>query len=393
MHVDQLLLALLVLLTVSALSVGIFSRLGLGSILGLLMAGVVVGPSGLGLARRAAELREISELGIVLLLFVIGLEMQPQRLWALRRALFGLGAAQVVITGALMAGYARLMGIPTEPAIVLGFGFALSSTAVVVQLLEERGELDTEHGRTTFAILLFQDLAIVPLLALVPALADQAPMPAHGSLVQRIALVGAALVALYIIGRFVLPAALQRLTGDAFALIAMAAVFGAAWLMLQVGLSMALGAFAMGVLLSESPYRGEIERVVEPLKGMLVGLFFIAVGMSIDIGSLPPGGPWLALQLLVLVVIKGVVVLALCLAFGLGWRPALRVALLLPQCGEFGFVIFGAAVAAGLLSPMQFVYAALLISASMAATPLLAKLADRIGADDQPIPTPTRTAL
>ena len=379
MHIDQVLLALLVLLGVAGVAVAIFSRLGLGPILGLLAAGVVIGPSGLDLAQHGAELREVSELGIVLLLFAIGLEMQPQRLWALRRALFGLGAMQVALCGALMAGYARITGLPTEAAIILGFGFALSSTAVVVQLLEERGALDTEYGRTTFAVLLFQDLAIVPLLALVPALADQAPTAAHGALIPRLLELGAALGALYVVGRFLLPAALHRVGGDAFPLIAMAAVFGAAWLMQHVGVSMALGTFALGVLLSGSPHRTHVEAIVEPVKGILLGLFFIAVGMSIDVGALPPDGPRLALHLLAVMVIKGIVVFALCLAFGLRWRTALRVGLLLPQCGEFGFVLFGAAVTAGLVTPVQFVYASLVICMSMAVTPLLARLVDRLG--------------
>jgi glutathione-regulated potassium-efflux system protein KefB len=382
MHLDHVLLALLVLLVLSAASVAIFERLGLGAVLGLLAAGVVLGPSGLGLARRVAELREFSELGIVFLLFIIGLEMRPERLWALRRAVFAMGSAQMVLTGAALAAFIFAIGNPWDRALILGLGLALSSTAFVLPLLDERGERDTAYGRTAFGILLFQDLAIVPLLALVPILADQEPSAAHGSILLRIGVVAADLAGMYIVGRFIILRALHALalrrSSEAFAMLAVAAVVGAAWAMLRVGVSMALGAFMMGVLLSQSPDRPRIQAVVEPFKGALVGLFFIAVGMAIDIGLIPDVGLVLALHMVLLIAIKAAVLFGLCVAFGLGRVAALRVALLLAQSGEFGFVLFGAARAAGLLSADGFAYAALLISVSMAATPILAKLADTI---------------
>jgi glutathione-regulated potassium-efflux system protein KefB len=382
MHLDQFLLAVLILLLISAFSVGLSKRLGLGSILGLLAAGVIIGPSGLGLPRYVQELREVSELGIVFLLFLIGLEMHPQRLWSLRRAVFGLGTAQVILTGLVLALYAWFSGRSWNQSMLLGLGLALSSTAFVMPLLQERGETDTVHGRTAFGILLLQDLAIVPLLALVPLLAQQST-PSGDGIGQRIAEVGAALAALFALGRFALPAVLDRLArrgnSESFAMVTVAAVLGAAWAMLRAGLSMALGAFVMGVLLSSSCYRERIEGIIEPWKGILLGLFFIGIGMVIDVGLLPQAGVTLLMHVVVLISIKVAVLAVLCRVSGLGTADALRTALLLGQGGEFGFVLFGAARAAGLFAPEGFALAALVISTSMVVTPLLAKLADALG--------------
>jgi glutathione-regulated potassium-efflux system protein KefB len=388
MHLDHLLLALLILLVISAASVAVSRRLGLGSILGLLMAGILIGPSGLGVPRRVDEIREVSELGIVFLLFLVGLEMQPQRLWALRRVVFGLGSAQVVVTGLALASYLVLIGRAWNVALLLGLGLALSSTAFVLPMLEERGQMAAPHGRATFGILLLQDLAIVPLLALVPLLGGKEGAAGDGPLLRKAAIVATALAVVYALGRWVVPAVLHRLAergnSEAFAMTAVAAVIGAAWAMLRAGLSMALGAFMVGLLLSDSPYRRRIEAIVEPFKGVLLGLFFISIGMGIDVGLLPQVGARLAVQVVVLIAMKVVVVAVLCLAFGLGSADSSRCALLLGQAGEFGFVLFGAALAAGILPPEGFALAAMVISASMAATPVLGALADRIGARTPP---------
>jgi monovalent cation:proton antiporter-2 (CPA2) family protein len=388
MHLDHLLLALLILLVISAASVALSRRLGLGSILGLMMAGILIGPSGLGLPRRMNEIREVSELGIVFLLFVIGLEMQPQRLWALRRLVFGLGSAQVVVTGLALALYIVLLGRPWNVALLLGLGLALSSTAIVLPMLEERGQMAAPHGRATFGILLLQDLAIVPLLALVPLLSDKEGASGNGTLLRDAAIVATALAAVYAFGRWIVPAVLHRLAErgntEAFAMSAVAVVIGAAWAMQRAGLSMALGAFMIGLLLSDSPYRQRIEAIVEPFKGVLLGLFFISIGMGIDVGLLPQVGARLAVHVVVLIAIKFVVVAVLCLAFGLSGADSSRCALLLGQGGEFGFVLFGAALAAGILPPEGFALAAMVISVSMAATPVLGALADRIGARTPP---------
>jgi glutathione-regulated potassium-efflux system ancillary protein KefC len=384
MHLDHLLLALLILLVISAASVALSRRLGLGAILGLLMAGILIGPSGLGLPRRVNEIREVSELGIVFLLFLVGLKMQPHRLWALRRLVFGLGSAQVVVTGLALASYIGFLGRPWNVALLLGLGLALSSTAFVLPMLEERGQMAAPHGRATFGILLLQDLAIVPLLALMPLLGGKEGAAGNGTLLQDTAIVATALAGVYVLGRWVVPAVLRRLAErgntEAFAMTAVAVVIGAAWAMLRAGLSMALGAFMVGLLLSDSPYRQRIEAIVEPFKGVLLGLFFIAIGMGIDVGLLPQVGARLVVHVVVLIAIKIVVVGVLCVAFGLSGADSSRCALLLGQAGEFGFVLFGAALAAGILPPEGFALAAMVISASMAATPVLGALADRIGA-------------
>ena len=383
MRLDQILLALLILLTVSAVSIALFTRLGLGSIFGLLAAGFVVGPSGLAITQRVTELRHVSELGIVLLLFIIGLEMHPEKLWSLRRVVFGLGSLQVLITGLAIAAYASLTIMPWKGALILGFGFALSSTAFAVQILEERGEMATEYGSTSFGILLFQDLAIVPLLALVPLLAGPVETAESISFLVRLGRVTAALGGVVVFGRFVAPWCLDRMArrGDAqvFNIVVFVGVVGAALAMELAGLSMALGAFLMGMLFSPSPYRHQIETVVLPFKETMLALFFLSVGMAIDVGVLASVGLLIAAHMLVLMVIKSLLLFGLSRLFGVSRAAALRVALLLPQCGEFGFVLFGAAVTVGLMTDYGFVCAALLISMSMAATPLSVRLGDRLG--------------
>jgi glutathione-regulated potassium-efflux system protein KefB len=390
MHLDQLLLALFILLSVVGLAVTLFTDLGLGSVLGLLVAGFIVGPSGLAITQRVAELREVSELGIALLLFIIGLEMRPEKLWSLRRVVFGLGPLQVLVTGVVLAIYALVTIKTWQAALVLGFGFALSSTAFGVQLLEERHAMTTEYGTASFGILLFQDLAIVPLLAMVPLLSNQDDAAQHAPFVIRLVQVAAALGAVVLFGRFVAPwwlgRALRRVKTDVFSVVVFIGVIGAALAMQLAGLSMALGTFLIGMLLSGSPHRAEIETVVVPFKGMMLGLFFVAVGMAIDVRVLVSEGARIAAHMVVLMVIKALLLYGLSRAFGLSRDAALRIALLLPQCGEFGFVLFGAAVSAGVMPNYGFVCAALLISMSMAATPLLARLSDRFaGPASEPV--------
>jgi len=383
MHLDQFLLALFILLTVVGVTVALTTRLGLGSVLGLLVAGLIVGPSGFAITQRVTELRHLSELGVVLLLFIIGLEMQPEKLWSLRRVVFGLGPLQVLITGLTLAAYASLTIASWESALILGFGFALSSTAFGVQILEERHEMATEYGTASFGILLFQDIAIVPLLALIPLLSQQGDAVEHASFLVRLVRVAAALGGVLVFGRFVAPWWLERMVRrnntQVFSTVVFIGVIGAALAMELSGLSMALGTFLMGMLLSRSPYRAEIESVVAPFKGLLLSLFFVSVGMAIDFPILAAEGPRIAAHMVVLMAIKAALLFALGLWFGLSRTATLRVALLLPQCGEFGFVLFGAAEAGGLMTAYGFACAALLISMSMAATPLLVRLSDRFG--------------
>ncbi len=382
MHLDQILLALFILLSVAALAIALSTYLGLGSILGLLATGLIVGPSGLAIAQRVTDLRHLGELGVVLLLFIIGLEMRPEKVWSLRRVVFGLGSFQVVVTGLSIAAYASLSIESWEGALILGLGLALSSTAFVVQILKERGAMETEYGTTSLGILLLQDLAVVPLLALVPLLSDQPETVGRATFAIRLARVVAALGGVAVFGRLVAPWLLDRLARlgnrEVFNTVVFIAVIGAALAMELAGLSMALGAFLMGMLLSGSPYRDQIEAVVLPFKGVMLSLFFVSVGMSIDVGVLVSAGPIVAAHMLVLVTIKAVLLFGLCCLFGLTRASALRVALLLPQGGEFGFVLFGAAVTSGLMTAYGFMCAVLLISMSMLATPLLVRLGDRI---------------
>jgi glutathione-regulated potassium-efflux system ancillary protein KefC len=383
MHLEQILFAIFVLLTVAALFMALSAYVGLGSILGLLATGFIVGPSGLAITQRVTELRHVSELGVVLLLFVIGLEMRPEKLWSLRRVVFGLGSLQVVVTGLAIAAYASLIHESWKGALLLGLGLALSSTAFVVQILEERGDMATEYGTTSFGILLFQDMAIVPLLALVPLLSNQVDMGEGASFLIRLARVVTALGGVIIFGRIVAPWLLDRLARqsntEVFNAVIFIAVIGAALAMELAGLSMALGTFLMGMFLSGSPYRHQIETVVQPFKRVLLSLFFVSVGMSIDAEVLASVGPMIAAHMLVLLMIKAVLLFGLSYLFGVSRAAALRVAFLLPQCGEFGFVLFGAAVTTGLMTPYGFAGAVLLISMSMVATPLLARLGDKLG--------------
>ncbi len=379
MDIHHLLSAAVVLLAATAVATALFKRIGLGSVLGLLAAGVVVGPWGLAVTTDAEELRHIAEIGVVFLLFVIGLEMQPQRLWSMRRLVFGLGTLQVVFTGLVIGAYALLFAAPLKVALLIGLGLALSSTAFVMQMLSERGDIGTDYGRASFAVLLLQDIAIVPLLALVPVLAGVAAAAETGDpLWYQIVEVAAVLAAVVLVGRYLLPVLLRHLAvqrnREAFSVLVLLAVLGAAWMMDLAGLSQALGAFLVGMLLSHSEYRHQIEAVVEPAKGFLIGLFFLSVGMSIEVGLIVNDALTALQHVVVVIALKAAVLFGLCLAFGLGRSVAVQVALLLPQCGEFGFVLFGAAVASGLFTEATFNYLILVISITMVATPPLARL-------------------
>jgi glutathione-regulated potassium-efflux system ancillary protein KefC len=370
------------LLVVAAIAVTVFRHFGLGSVLGLLVTGVVVGPHTMGpyVTANVEDVRQFTELGVVLLLFLIGLEMKPRHLWDLRRTLFGLGSLQIVLSALLIAGYFRLFEHSWGTALLIGCSFALSSTAFVVQMLRDQGEIATHHGQTAFAVLLMQDLAVVPLLALVPLLADSGTLPEDARLWEQIG-VAVALVALVVLGgRYLVPRILDHLARknnrEAFLLAAMGAVFIAAWAMHHAGMSMALGAFLMGMMLSTSRYSLQIEAGMEPHKGLLMSLFFVAVGMSLDVRVLLEH-PWqFGLNVLAIIAIKVAVLYLLCLCFGTGRSIALKVSFLLSQGGEFGFVLFGAAKALGIIDDFVFVMGAAVISLTMLLTPMLVKLSN-----------------
>ena len=375
-----------VLLVATAFAVAVFRRFGLGSVLGLLIAGMLIGPytPGFVVTENVEGVRHFTELGVVLLLFVIGLEMHPHRLWSLRRSMFGLGTLQILVSGSAIALFMHLSEPDWGVDLLAGLTLALSSTAFVMQILQERGEIASPHGQTTFAILLMQDLAVVPLLALVPILGDVGPLFGDKHLFQQLLIVAAAVVLVIGSGYYVIPHTLDLLARqnnrEAFFLVAMAAVFTAAWAMEEAGLSMALGAFLMGVALSSSRYNLQIQAAIDPHKGLLMSLFFVAVGMSVDIGTLA-ASPWLFLgQVITIVAIKIIVLMGLCLAFRETRQTATRVAFILSQGGEFGFVLFGAAKAMGILDDNTFVLSIGIISFSMLITPLLVKIGDVLAA-------------
>ena len=389
MHHDELLFATTLLLSASIISVVVFQRAGFGSILGLLAAGMLVGPSGFAVTDQAELLRGIAEIGIAFLLFIIGLEMEPRRLWGMRRSVFGLGFAQVVATACVLAFGAVVFGNPVVQAIIMGLGLALSSTAFVMQMLEENGELVTRHGETAFAILLFQDLAIVPLLMLVGLFAGDRSHAGTSDPMIMITMLAVVILA----GRYILPAAMTYVAGrrqaGIFTGLAVLAVIVAAWAMEVAGLSMALGAFLMGMLLSRSPYHHQIEADVAPYKGVLLSLFFISVGMSVDLAVLSSNLLLILLVVTCIIIAKAVMIFLVARMFGHDVPNSIRVASVLAQAGEFGFVLFGSAQFAGLLSDELYVQTVIVISISMAATPLLAKAGDRLAvrmSGDPPAP-------
>jgi len=380
------LFSLVWLLVVATVAVGLFSRAGLGSILGLLVAGVVVGPHSPGpvLTENVEAVRHFTELGVVLLLFLIGTEMHPRQLWSMRRQVFGLGVLQVLVTGSLIAAYVLLRALSWQTALITGLTLALSSTALVMQILHERGETASRHGAAAFAVLLLQDLAVVPLLALVPILSERGTLSGGIPLWQQIGIVIGMIALVVVFGRYLVPKALDRLGHDqnreGFLLAILLAVFLSAWAMTQAGLSMALGAFLMGMLVADSRYRYQIQALVEPFKGLLMSLFFVAVGMSIDLQAVAAHPGRVAADVVVIVLLKIAVLTALALAFRLGPATAVRVGFLLGQAGEFGFVLLGSAKALGVISDGNFVLGAALISVSMMLTPLLVGLGNRLAA-------------
>ncbi|PVV08097.1 MAG: portal protein [gamma proteobacterium symbiont of Ctena orbiculata] len=384
MHLDTFLFSALLLLIATSVAVALFKHLGLGSILGLLVAGIIVGPYSPGpyVTEHVEDVRHFTELGVVLLLFIIGLEMRPRRLWAMRREVFGLGLLQILVTGLILAFYFNQWQASWLLSLLIGLTFALSSTAFVIQILQERGEIASPHGTTAFSILLMQDLAIVPLLALVPIFSEtggvSAEIPAWQQLMIEIGMIAMVVV----VGRYILPFMLNQLAKqgnrEGFLLVVMLAVFLAAWVMDQVGLSMALGAFVMGMLLSGSSYRLQIQAFVEPYKGLLMSLFFVAVGMSIDFAAISNHFGIFIQHILVIVSIKFLVLFLLALGFGYSKKIAMRVSFFLAQGGEFGFVLFAAAKALNVVDDTTFVTAVGVISVSMLLTPLLIGVSDQL---------------
>lgn len=368
----------LVLLAAAVLLLPLFQRLGLGSILGYLAAGIVIGPLGLGLIPGAEAVLHFAELGVVLMLFLVGLELAPEQLWAQRRRLLGLGASQMLFSAALLTGFFFALGQPGPAALAIGATLALSSTAFAVQMLVETNQLGTPQGRNAFSILLFQDLAVIPLLLLLPVLAGGDAGAAQPNL-----LVGVLVLALmWLAGRYLLNPWLGWLARlhnrELMTATALLLVLGAAELMETLHLSMGLGAFVAGMLLANSPYREQLDTDIQPFKGMLLGLFFIAIGMTMDLRLLA-ASPWSILAMgAALLGIKTLVLFGIARALKVGGRDALRFGLLLSQGGEFAFVLFTQAGALNLLPTEMIARLNLVVALSMAATPLLLKLVQRL---------------
>lgn len=372
----------LVFLGAAVLAVPLFRLLRLGAVIAYLAAGVAVGPSGLGLIDDPASVLTLAELGVVLLLFIIGLELKPSRLWAMRRDIAGLGLGQVVLCGAALAGLALVAGLSWQAALIAGAGLALSSTAFAVPLMEDRNELASPYGQRAFSILLLQDLAIVPLLALVTVLSPIAAAPGGvPGWVTGLLMVGA-VAAVVLLGRYALNPMFKLLAksgaGEIMTAAALLVVLGAAALMQLAGLSMAMGAFLAGVLLAESRFRHELEANIEPFRGLLLGLFFIAVGMGIDLGLVASNIAVIAGAVLVLIGVKTAIILALARSTGSDWPDALRIGAVLSQGGEFAFVLFAAAVGGRIMPAEAAAVLTAVVTFSLALTPLVFAVAQRL---------------
>ncbi|HEY7636358.1 MAG TPA: cation:proton antiporter [Gemmatimonadales bacterium] len=364
----------LIILMAAVAIVPVFRRFRANAVLGYLVAGALIGPHGLGLLRDIGATRVMGELGVVFLLFSLGLELSIERITYLRSYVFGLGSAQLVATGLVVGLAARAVGVPSGAALVLGAGLALSSTAVVFQMLTQRRETRSPPGRIAVAVLLLQDLAVLPLLTLIPLLGrpESGILPALSVAFLKAA---AAFLIIFAAGRLALRPLLRAVArgGDPelFTGIALLLVLGVGWLTQLAGLSMALGAFLAGLLIAETEYRPQVEGDIQPFRGILLALFFMTVGMNINLGLLGERGPLLAALLVMLLAIKAGVLALVSRGFGLSWSAAASVGIMLAQGGEFGFVLFGLARERQVLTQETEQVAILVVALSMAITPLL----------------------
>ncbi len=378
-------------LAAAAIAAPLAKALRIGTVLGYLIAGVLIGPfglgglsSGLGIGDlySAQAVLHLAEFGVVLLLFLIGLELRLNRLWAMRRSIFGAGGVQVGVTGLVLGIIGTLLGLKFLPALFMGLALALSSTAFALQVMEENGELTARHGRLGFAILLFQDIAAIPLLALASLFAVSTAAKGPDFDVLDIAKAAATIGAIYVIGRFVIDQVLRRVAAtklhEAMTASALLTVVVVVLLCEAAGLSASLGAFLAGVLLADSTYRHEIEADIKPFEGLLLGLFFTAIGMSLDLKMLLTSPFKIAALVVAFVAVKAIVLYAIGRMSGLGARPSRRLAGSLSQGGEFAFVLFGAGAAAAVLTAEQAALGVVLVTLSMMATPAVLYLEKRL---------------
>lgn len=383
----------LVFLLAALVVVPLLKRLGLSSVIGYLVAGVLIGPSALGLVQDPENILHFAEIGVVLLLFIIGLELQPRRLWVMRRIVFGLGSAQVLASAIVIAGLLLLvLRLPFGVAALLGFALALSSTAFVLQLLGEDKQLNHRHGRAAFGILLLQDIAVIPAVAALTILGSED----EGAIDP---LVIGAVIAGLIAARFLLVPLLRIVAAsgihELFIAAGLSIVIGAALAMYSAGLSMGLGAFIAGMLVADSEYRHQLETDIMPFKSLLLGLFFIAVGMSANLGLLVDSPLIIVAATLALILVKTLTLIPIGFAFGLDRDDAIRVSVLLSQGGEFAFVLLTIAAGSNLIGQSQMEMVILVVTLSMAATPFAARLTERwlsAGSDDRPFDDISETA-
>ena len=387
MH-DITLTQIALFLAAAVVAAPIAKLLRIGNVLGYLLVGVLIGPAVLGLVSDVNSVLHFAEFGVIMLLFVIGLELRPKRLWAMRTSIFGLGSLQVALTGLVLAGVAMAFGLVWQAALFAGLALALSSTAFALQVLEEKDELALRHGRLAFAVLLFQDLAAIPLIALVPLFAV-----AVGAAAQPMEAVSAAkaigvILAVVVVGRYLLDGMFRLIARtrvkEAMTASALLTVVGVTLVMQLTGLPASLGAFIAGVLLADSDYRHEIMADIAPFEGLLLGLFFTAIGMSLNLGLIAQS-PYL-----VAAIVAGLVAIKSAILFGLGRRvglesaPARRLALVLSQGGEFAFALFAAGTTAGVLERPVADLLSVAVTLSMAATPLLLLLDELLAPKTKP---------
>ncbi len=385
--ISHYLLDIIILLTAAVIAVPIFQAIRLGAVPGFLISGVIVGPSGLGLIGNVSEIRYLAEIGVVLLLFVIGIELKPSRLWLMRRLVFGLGSLQVLLTGVLLGciGY-FVFDIPLRAATLIGPALALSSTAFVLQLLTEQKSLTSIYGRTSFSVLLLQDLAVVPLLALVPLLTMTELSIGKDigfALVESILILGL----IVLVGRYLLHPILHRVAlsgnSEVFTASAVLIVLGTALVTEHIGLSMAMGAFLAGLLISDSSYRHQVIAEVQPFRGLFLGLFFMSMGMLLNLGLLFEN-PLMSVGLVGgLIIIKVIVLFPLAYLFGIKTKNSLAVAMILAQSGEFALVLFSLAYLAELFSEKLFQQLLIVVLLSMLVTPILAHFAQRLSKEKE----------
>jgi len=360
-------------LIAALVAVPISRKLGFGSVLGYLAAGIIIGPFGLGFIKDGEHILHFAELGVVFLLFVIGLELQPSRLWVLRRMVFGLGSAQVIISAGAIATIGLLFGLDLTGAVLVGFILALSSTAFVLQLLAEKKELTTTHGRAAFAILLFQDLAVIPLIAILPMFGAAASQGFElSSFASAVAILFGLVIGGHYLLRPVLRIAARTQIPEIFTATALLVVIGAALLMQAAGLSMVLGAFIAGMLLADSEYRHELEADIAPFKGLLLGLFFIAVGMSVNLRLLIQNPGTIMLIVICLMAVKAAILFPLARLFGIcNTKGAASLAVVLSQGGEFAFVLFAIVARHQILATNLIDQLILAVAVSMLLTPVV----------------------